>query len=100
MRLLKLAASASFLVLAACSTAPGIAPVAPAPIVALGASALRALNVSFTSLTSVRSTWIELPAPFQGRLCLPTVHPAYVLRRRRLEFEPFCADLAAAAASS
>jgi uracil-DNA glycosylase family 4 len=73
---------------------------APAPIVALGASALRALNVPFTSLTSVRSTWVELPAPFQGRLCLPTVHPAYVLRRRRLEFEPFCADLAAAAASS
>jgi uracil-DNA glycosylase family 4 len=71
---------------------------APAPVLTLGASALRALGVDFPTLTAVRSTWVDLPAPFAPRRCLPTVHPAYVLRRRRLEFDAFCADLARAAA--
>lgn len=69
----------------------------PAPVVALGASALRALGVPFKSLAAVRSTWVALDHPFRGRPCLPTVHPAYVLRRRRLEFGSFCADLRRAA---
>jgi DNA polymerase len=70
----------------------------PSVVVSLGASALRALGMDFSSLASLRGTPLSLPAPFAPLRCLPTVHPAYVLRRRRTEMGGFIADLAAAAA--
>lgn len=75
-----------------------LAALHPAVVVTLGASALRALGVEFASLSSLRGTPLALPAPFAPLRCLPTVHPAYVLRRRRTEMEGFLADLTAAAA--
>lgn len=67
---------------------------APAPVVCLGASALRALSVPFDSLNAIRGR----PLHVDGFIVFPTVHPAYVLRRRTSEYSRFVADLAAAAA--
>lgn len=74
-----------------------LAALQPVVVVSLGASALRALGVEFASLTSLRGVPFPLPVPFAPLRCLPTVHPAYVLRRRRTELQGFTADLAAAA---
>ena len=75
-----------------------LASLQPVVVVSLGASALRALGVEFASLSSLRGVPFPLPAPFAPLRCLPTVHPAYVLRRRRTELQGFIADLATAAA--
>lgn len=67
--------------------------VSPALVITLGASALRSLGVDFASLDSVRGKTLSLPSPFAPLRCFPTVHPAYVLRRRPSEYPKFCSDL-------
>jgi len=67
--------------------------VSPVLVVALGASALRALGVEFKSLSALRGRPMTLPAPFTPLVCLPTVHPAFALRRRRTELPNLVHDL-------
>jgi uracil-DNA glycosylase family 4 len=65
----------------------------PVLIITLGSSALRALGVEFKSLSSLRGKILS----HEGRSILPTVHPAYVLRRRNIERPGFVKDLTLAA---
>ena len=67
--------------------------VSPALVITLGASALRSLGVPFSNLESLRGKPLTLPSPFAPLRCFPTVHPAYVLRRRPSEYPKFCSDL-------
>lgn len=48
----------------------------PKIIVLLGATAFKALTGDKRSISKVRGTWIE----WEGRLCMPIFHPAYLLR--------------------
>lgn len=73
-----------------------LAALSPVVVITLGASALRALGVEFSTLSSLRGTLLELSSPFPPLRCLPTVHPAYVLRRRA-EMPGFITDLSTAA---
>lgn len=66
----------------------------PRVVCTLGASALRSIGGPTTGITTLRGTALMIG----DLLVVPTVHPAYVLRRRRLEWPTFVADLAAAVA--
>jgi len=74
--------------------------VAPRLVVALGATAARALFGPGSKVTQRRGEVVELP---DGRLGTATVHPSSIVRiqdseQRRMERHRFVADLAAAAA--
>jgi uracil-DNA glycosylase family 4 len=73
-----------------------LALVAPRVVVALGASAARALGVEFKSLGSVRGVALTVPASSFVDRALPlvvTYHPAYVLRNRPRHGAVLRADL-------
>jgi uracil-DNA glycosylase len=53
----------------------------PLVILLTGATALKAVTGSKTSITKVRGEWIE----WEGRLCMPIFHPAYLLRNSSKE---------------
>lgn len=63
----------------------------PAIIITLGRSALTALDVEYTSLEEVRGRCMSV----SNWSVVPTVHPAYVLRRRS-QYRRFVHDLAVA----
>ncbi|MBV8884629.1 MAG: uracil-DNA glycosylase, partial [Chroococcidiopsidaceae cyanobacterium CP_BM_RX_35] len=48
----------------------------PRIILLTGATALKSLTGDKRSITKIRGTWIE----WEGRLCMPIFHPAYLLR--------------------
>jgi len=48
----------------------------PKIILLTGATAVRGLTGIKQGITKIRGTWIE----WQGRLCMPIYHPAYLLR--------------------
>ncbi len=53
----------------------------PLVILLTGATALKAVTGSKASITKVRGEWIE----WEGRLCMPIFHPAYLLRNSSKE---------------
>jgi uracil-DNA glycosylase len=53
----------------------------PAVILLTGATALKAVTGSKASITKVRGEWME----WEGRLCMPIFHPAYLLRNSSKE---------------
>ena len=48
----------------------------PKIILLTGATAVKGLTGNKTGITKIRGTWIE----WEGRLCMPILHPAYLLR--------------------
>jgi uracil-DNA glycosylase len=48
----------------------------PKIILLTGATAVKGLTGNKTAITKIRGTWIE----WEGRLCMPILHPAYLLR--------------------
>lgn len=48
----------------------------PKIILLTGATAVKGLTGDKTGITKIRGTWIE----WEGRLCMPILHPAYLLR--------------------
>ncbi len=53
----------------------------PLVILLTGATALKAVTGSKASITKVRGEWLE----WEGRLCMPIFHPAYLLRNSSKE---------------
>ncbi len=53
----------------------------PLVILLTGATALKAVTGSKASITQVRGEWLE----WEGRLCMPIFHPAYLLRNSSKE---------------
>lgn len=71
----------------------------PSLVIALGATAARALMGKVVTISKVRGEFIELP---EERRLLVTIHPSYLLRLRgeadkRREYDRFVRDLARAA---
>lgn len=48
----------------------------PKIILLTGATAVKGLTGNKTAITKIRGTWME----WEGRLCMPILHPAYLLR--------------------
>ncbi|MEO8893436.1 MAG: uracil-DNA glycosylase, partial [Coleofasciculaceae cyanobacterium] len=48
----------------------------PKIILLTGATAVKGLTGNKTGITKIRGTWME----WEGRLCMPILHPAYLLR--------------------
>lgn len=81
-----------------------LAAVAPAVVVALGATAARALLGREVRVTAERGQLLRLPTPHGARPALVTTHPSAVVRLRGKPefddaFEAFVADLRGAAAA-
>lgn len=53
----------------------------PKIILLTGASSVRGLTGNKTGITKIRGQWIE----WEGRLCMPIFHPAYLLRNQSKE---------------
>ncbi len=53
----------------------------PKVILLTGATAVKGLTGNKTGITKIRGTWIE----WEGRLCMPILHPAYLLRNASRE---------------
>lgn len=53
----------------------------PKMILLTGATAVKGLTGNKTGITKIRGTWIE----WEGRLCMPILHPAYLLRNASKE---------------
>jgi uracil-DNA glycosylase len=53
----------------------------PQVILLTGATALKALTGRKEGITKIRGEWIE----WEGRLCMPIFHPAYLLRNQSKE---------------
>lgn len=53
----------------------------PKVILLTGATAVKGLTGNKTGITKLRGTWIE----WEGRLCMPILHPAYLLRNASRE---------------
>lgn len=53
----------------------------PKIILLTGATAVKGLTGNKTAITKIRGTWLE----WEGRLCMPILHPAYLLRNASKE---------------